>query len=434
MATFPKSGDENVEICLTSDKEDKILLHSYVLALHSKWFKASLSERWNASNTATEGKNHWVYELRFDKDSAFGLLARRGEGTDTSSSTTTTTEVIPHKIPDNASQAAKDLHKQRMDRVHAHEQILGALYHIIPTFSHESLDSARTSVLLLAEAADAYSCQHIIKIHAESHLRLYRNEVLDLCASDPIGMLELAKAVQSEWVFMEAATNLISRSNRYYNECEDRLRDMGVSELFSKKRAELHAKLLSCEMEMFMIQPSGRGWAHQHAVHFFRQWLPEQLRSKAGSNLGPGYAALYRIIFRWAHGTITPLENEGVVAFLSETFTNYAQMNMYAELRVTFVAAAEVIAPILKDATRRQDKMYDGYRTLTFMTISDHEIPWAGKNHPPKVGNPSDGHEKPHDTHTRADAVACLLKVDEAYERTDAVARIQDQVISKRES
>lgn len=49
--SFPQFSDGNVEIHFSNDDE-KFVLHSYVLALHSSWFKASLSERWNGG----EGK------------------------------------------------------------------------------------------------------------------------------------------------------------------------------------------------------------------------------------------------------------------------------------------------------------------------------------------------------------------------------------------
>lgn len=44
--TFPQFADGDVEIRFTQSEESYVL-HSYVLALHSSWFKASLSERWN---------------------------------------------------------------------------------------------------------------------------------------------------------------------------------------------------------------------------------------------------------------------------------------------------------------------------------------------------------------------------------------------------
>jgi hypothetical protein len=75
MATrgFPQFQDGDVEIYLSVD--EKLVLHSSVLSIHSEWFKASLSERWATSETGTAAK---AYELRLDKGSDEGSLLRRG--------------------------------------------------------------------------------------------------------------------------------------------------------------------------------------------------------------------------------------------------------------------------------------------------------------------------------------------------------------------
>ncbi|KAK4506641.1 hypothetical protein PRZ48_000373 [Zasmidium cellare] len=374
-ASFPQAGDENVEVYLTSDTSEKILLHSYVLALHSKWFKASLSERWNGGDAPHNDKNRWTYELRFDKDSAFGMLSRRAAA-DVTSTTKTDTETISSKPPTTA----KELHKERMARVNAHKQMLGALYHIIPTFSHESFDSARTSIVLLAEAADVYNCEQVIKIHTENHLRLYRNEVLDLCASDPVGMLELAMAIKSEWVFMEASTHLIGRSKYFFGRVKEKLRGMGLVDLFEEKRTQLKEKLSACERDMFMIEnTSAKGWHAIVAMAYFRQWLSEELKSGAGSNLSQGYASLYHAIKRRAGGVHKASETGAVQSFLDQLFSDASPEDVASKLDEAFRRASVIVEPILKDVTRRQDKTDDPYRALTFMGISDEEIPWAQK-------------------------------------------------------
>lgn len=43
---FPEFNDGNVEIRFSND-DTNFILHSHVLALHSTWFKASLSEQWS---------------------------------------------------------------------------------------------------------------------------------------------------------------------------------------------------------------------------------------------------------------------------------------------------------------------------------------------------------------------------------------------------
>ncbi|KAL8657897.1 MAG: hypothetical protein Q9226_001470 [Calogaya cf. arnoldii] len=49
---FPVIGGGGVQICLTRRPEDRLLLHSVVLSLHSEWFRASLSKQWASEQPA----------------------------------------------------------------------------------------------------------------------------------------------------------------------------------------------------------------------------------------------------------------------------------------------------------------------------------------------------------------------------------------------
>ena len=82
-APLPGHEDGDVEICLSRKPEDRFVVHSVVLALHSSYFKASLSGRWAGGNhgLAEEGRIKWKYQLRFDEgtgdlDDPLDLLAR----------------------------------------------------------------------------------------------------------------------------------------------------------------------------------------------------------------------------------------------------------------------------------------------------------------------------------------------------------------------
>ena len=75
MANTPKDGfpvfqDGDVEICLSRKPEDRFVLHSVVLGLHSPFFKVSISERWSGRNDdAVSGDPiKWRYQLLFDED------------------------------------------------------------------------------------------------------------------------------------------------------------------------------------------------------------------------------------------------------------------------------------------------------------------------------------------------------------------------------
>jgi hypothetical protein len=91
-------SDGNVEIRF-STTDEKYVLHSHVLALHSPWFKACLSERWSpgSDSTTANGKNAWEFELRFDKGSELGMLSRKSsaENSTTLSSSLVLTEKSP---------------------------------------------------------------------------------------------------------------------------------------------------------------------------------------------------------------------------------------------------------------------------------------------------------------------------------------------------
>ena len=59
--------DGDVEIRLSRKPEDRFVLHSVALSLHSTFFKASLSERWSVQrNDNSSDSIKWWYQLQFD--------------------------------------------------------------------------------------------------------------------------------------------------------------------------------------------------------------------------------------------------------------------------------------------------------------------------------------------------------------------------------
>ncbi|KAL8730255.1 MAG: hypothetical protein Q9181_004722, partial [Wetmoreana brouardii] len=63
---FPVFDDGDVEIRLSPSPEDRLVLHSSILRLHSDFFRASLSERWSASEGTASDPTRWQYELAFE--------------------------------------------------------------------------------------------------------------------------------------------------------------------------------------------------------------------------------------------------------------------------------------------------------------------------------------------------------------------------------
>ncbi|KAK5127121.1 hypothetical protein LTR85_008481 [Meristemomyces frigidus] len=391
MAThsYPQFSDGDVEIHLSTDPSDKYILHSYVLALHSPWFKASISERWNSGGTgntsfigiggssAVGGKSRWIYELHFDEDSQLGMLVKKA-------TTPRATQMISSshtKLHSDSPNVTIRLHAERIGSAKAHQDMLGTLYHLAPAFSHENFENAKASILLLANVADIYGCQHVTKMHIESHLRLYRTEVLELCAKDPLDMLELAMAVKSEWIFMEAATNLIGRSKRFFESSQLQLSKLGIADLMDTKRTELREKLQACEYEMFRMQPvTTEDWKHIVAINYFRQWLSERLKDGQGSELAPGYGDLYHSICSTS-ASVRAARKPKVLDFTTILFNNAAETinELMPSVNTAFDSAAAIVQPLRQDTTRRQSKHSDMHRSLTFMGIGDEELPWVKK-------------------------------------------------------
>ena len=67
---YPVFRDGDVEILLSRKPEDRFVLHSVVLGLHSSFFKVSISERWSARNddATSDDPIKWRYQLLFEDD------------------------------------------------------------------------------------------------------------------------------------------------------------------------------------------------------------------------------------------------------------------------------------------------------------------------------------------------------------------------------
>lgn len=221
-------------------------------------------------------------------------------------------------------------------------------------------------------------------MHIENHLHLYRTEVLETCADKPVDMLELATSVQSEWIFMEAATNLLGRSNCDFDKAQPKLVELGISDLFNRKRKDFKDQLRECEYELLIMQmdlTESHSFNEQGGLNFFRQWLSERLFFGYGSGLRQGYAYIYRTIAERKLSTKVDEHNERMTEYLETMKRDGANVEAFAadEVNPMFDEAADLIAPLMKDVTRRQDKTVDVFRPLTFMGVSDDELPWVKK-------------------------------------------------------
>ena len=358
--TFLRFSDGDVEIHF-SKTDEKFVLHSHVLALHSSWFKASLSERWNSTNQATlvNGKSHWVYELRFDKESTICMLMRQAKSDASRSSETEFIEGSQYEMPEDATEAEKDLNKKRVECIQAHRDLFGTLYHVLPSFDQPTFEGMRSAIQAIAKTAEIYGSEHVAKVYLDSHLSAHREEMLELCSKSPVIMLEFATALKSYYYFKEAATHLIGRSDRFFSAAQPQLKELDLDTLLNQKRDEFVAKLKDCDFALLRMQPRTQAYSGSmnHAIGFFRQWFIDRLKSGQGSNLRPSYAQVYYAIAKKGFSLADQPQANDVGRYLSQFNANILHNieveYLQRELDSVFIDAAEIIKTIMVDNTVR---------------------------------------------------------------------------------
>jgi len=258
--------------------------------------------------------------------------------------------------------------------------MLGTLYHARPRLSTVVSGGAKAYILVLAETARAYGCEHIVTPHIEYCLYRQREHVSCSCASNSVKMLEIAVSIESDWIFKEAAINLIGQGHWVYTAAQLMLEELGVQGLFVRKRAEFIQNLRNCELEMLTCIPIDVQGTDQFARGLFREWLSQRLTRGEGSRLelvpGEGfgtetkYAKVYRDISR---GDLYNLNHDKLIHTLLGPMRRAEP-----DVKAVFKWASGVIKPIMKDFSCIQHNkgLLMGIRPLTFINIGNEELPW----------------------------------------------------------
>ncbi|TKA22297.1 hypothetical protein B0A50_08022 [Salinomyces thailandicus] len=366
------NGD--VEVHFTT--EESVLLHSSVLKTHSEFFSVALSDRWNTEgaplpNATTCGSTSikkWRFELRFEQGSNEGQLY--------SKPTVTATELVSGKPT-----------ADRLKNIRAHKGMIRSLFDVAPVLGSSSFARAKESVELLIDTAVMYSCENAVLPYVEKHLHRFRTDVFERCTAMPVIMLELAMKTKVDWIFMEATTNLVGRSTRFFKGSKVALQKLEIVEFMERKRAAFWELLQRCDTGLLLMSTKPSDRCETLAAHaFFKMWLIELLRDvKNHSSLFPGYGNLYYEI----NSNATALKGyvrQQALAYWGRLYKTAAQPDpTEAELIKSFLAgvlasfqtAAAIIKPVTLDATLRQCKRVDTHRALTCMTMSKEEVPWA---------------------------------------------------------
>ncbi|KAK5166793.1 hypothetical protein LTR04_000280 [Oleoguttula sp. CCFEE 6159] len=372
-SSFPQFSDGDVNIRLSSSDKDVFKLHSFVLALHSSFFKASLSDRWSAKTPSVGDKAEWSYELRFTEDGD-GILVRQ----DTCSNTTDSL-LYSEDADDPVMRAG----------VAAHRQLLGVFYHNKPSLPTSSYVAAEPAIEQLLDTADMYDCSRVVLPYIEGHLSTFINELL---AIDYFTMLGLAVKFRCGWLFKEALCHNLGRSNRTFWGQKELYKSLGIERLASRKRDDFVAQLKNVERSLLAIAkpqialtPMPQDDACQAlAVAYFRDWLLRKLGKGEGSGLRPFYSKVYGRI------TLRSVSNaDRVNAFIEkmqltpDDVPDEVSARVMDYLNDIVDEAATILEPIMDIKLLRKLPRPAGC-SLVFMEIKDEELPWLEDKNTPK--------------------------------------------------
>jgi hypothetical protein len=233
----------------------------------------------------------------------------------------------------------------------------------------------------LTEVADMYSCGQLVSGSIGTQLyKSFGSELLQQCIDYPVDMLELAMKVKCDWMFKEAATNLIGRARSVFEANLTRLEKLGLQDLFLEKRAQLRETLRELEWNLLvnvtLEKDSYEPSVVRYATSLLRDFISTSVRQDWGSTMGPGYARLYRLIKKGSWKTEYPWP--GIWSkFIARRCPADSLSTVLNDLNEQ---AARLLAPVVKDETlaktaagRRMDK------PLTCVVIRDNELPWSSE-------------------------------------------------------
>lgn len=364
---YPKFRDGDVRINLVDGLLD-LQLHSLVLSLHSEWFKACLSERWNQGDGAKGG---WDLELRFDKGTTLATLVRASQ----SSSIDSTTEMV--SLPSKPTSEQETLYQERLDIVSAYASMFRVIYHL-GAVPDSTFDKAQQQLARLREVSILYLCERTIAPFIKLSLLSRRLEALHSCRQRPTKMLELAAKLECPWLLKEAATRLIGSAEEIWSEARAAIEAAKLLPLLQKKRAQMIRQLVKVDLDLFRNKPKSEHqmMGEQVAEDFYRHYLAMSLAGGEGAYMRSGYSGIYRELQEKrgaSYWTSWILDYLGEVGYEGESVPIDQVVNCLGGILDEACEAAGV-AGILVDTTEL--KVQGEKDDLTFIEFGDEGMPW----------------------------------------------------------
>ncbi|SMR44922.1 unnamed protein product [Zymoseptoria tritici ST99CH_3D1] len=339
--TPPRFEDGDIEVRLSSSPRDTLVLHSHALILHSRWFNASLGRRWNAQNGLADPPFR-VYELRFEKESAIGLLSRLGN--DTTDESTELHVRSSHHVSHVASEEEQGLSARRLGYIEAHRMLFNALYFDMHDFRTSPFIESLEQIRLLAEVSNAYGASHIVRGHIEMYMSLHKH-VHSVLKFDCGILFEIALALRSHAIFEIAAIAVTESDSVVFATQRPRLSELNVINLVLRTRAVRSEQLRACERTI--SQMLNKLYPSDHrprlAERVFDQWLREQVAAQKGSAMGPRYYDLHQNISSLAKGDVLPWNRTSFTTILHTFRPDVSYDTMRQRFHELAMDATEII-------------------------------------------------------------------------------------------
>ncbi|KAL8851410.1 MAG: hypothetical protein Q9221_003681 [Calogaya cf. arnoldii] len=283
---FPIVEDGDVEIWLTRKPEDRLLLPSVVLSLHSEWFRASLSKHWTSAQRTSS--NPIIYELDFEDEKSASLVKR----SILSQTVPVTDDFYFNKNSSYPTNFYEGRCEERDHVVRAYQSVFRAMFREPIDIDYEREDPNAISLGVMTVAypyevlqiietvvnlGDYYGCLQSLAYPVEEFLKAFNHDApFNPCALFKI-LPQISLKLESAWLFKEVvrgvATQFAWDDDRIRRELAPAIAFLALKKrtCFRQMMRDLDYELLSLEVaEIDTIEDPD---AVQIASSCFRQFI-----------------------------------------------------------------------------------------------------------------------------------------------------------------
>ncbi|KAL8991960.1 MAG: hypothetical protein Q9169_007493 [Polycauliona sp. 2 TL-2023] len=256
---FPLFDDGDVELCLTHNPEDRLVLHSSMLSLHSSFFKASLSERWSGSEINGGEGIKWRYELVFDED-GMGVLCKQTSTIDDTRPNGNAMMLFCRKETTAPVDLSAQALSERLDIVHAHWCLFKAMY-LVPFTIASFYDSKKfdedgfEQLKAILAVGDIYDSLAPLRTPVGEIISLNITTIRSRIGRYP-DTLQVASKLKIAWLFRDVMSCISAQSHLDVADEEQQL-SADIAATIAQKRGAAKALLDDIDLKLLMIDMPG---------------------------------------------------------------------------------------------------------------------------------------------------------------------------------